>query len=122
MGPDHTRETDAVDSSPPCPSPTTIAYSWTAATIRGLRYAMGWTQAQLADRLGTSQPLVHRWEADKGSPRPKQCAKLAAIAHEAGLTVIPDPPPRHRPTEEKRAQLEIADDILAYAKRRRAEL
>jgi transcriptional regulator with XRE-family HTH domain len=38
--------------------------------IRALRKAKGWTQAELATRLGTDHVTVSRWERGVSVPRP----------------------------------------------------
>ena len=39
----------------------------------------GMTQQQLADRLGVSQPLVHKWFSGKTIPRPKTIQKICDV-------------------------------------------
>lgn len=46
-----------------------MAKSMTAADIEKFREAMGWTQAELAERLGVSQVSVSRWETGERVPR-----------------------------------------------------
>jgi transcriptional regulator with XRE-family HTH domain len=43
----------------------------------------GMTQQQLADKLGVSQPLVHKWFSGKTVPRPVTIMKICKVT---GLT------------------------------------
>lgn len=45
-----------------------MAKSMTASDIGKFREAMGWTQAELAERLGVSQVSVSRWETGERVP------------------------------------------------------
>lgn len=47
-------------------------------TIRQLREARGWTQAQLAERIGTSAVMVSQWETDY---RGLSAVMLRKLAH-----------------------------------------
>lgn len=38
--------------------------------LRGLRLAVGLTQAQLAGRLGVARSTVQSWEVNRAKPRP----------------------------------------------------
>ena len=40
----------------------------TGQTIRNLREKKGFTQAELADKLGVSSKAISKWEANKGTP------------------------------------------------------
>jgi len=72
----------------------------TKQTIRQLRQARGWTQEQLARRVGVTQSGVSTWERGRGTPWPKLQQRLAdlfgvsvaAIAFEPGKQ-----PPQERP-------------------------
>lgn len=44
--------------------------------IRALRSRHGWTQSDLADRLGTDAVTVSRWERGKSRPRPSAQTRL----------------------------------------------
>ncbi len=46
-------------------------------TIRELREAQGWTQLELANRLGVTPATVYTWERGKFDPRASQLRKLA---------------------------------------------
>ena len=53
-------------------------------TIRQMRQAHGWTQAELAGRLGVTPDLVARWE--RGDERPT-LSKLLDLAKVFGISV-----------------------------------
>ena len=42
--------------------------AWFAGRLRELREAAGWTQEQLAERVGVKREAVARWEAGKREP------------------------------------------------------
>ena len=46
-------------------------------TIRELREAQGWTQLELANKLGVTPTTVYTWERGKFDPRASQLRKLA---------------------------------------------
>lgn len=48
--------------------------------IRTLRTRHGWTQKELADRLGTDAVTVSRWERGKSQPRPSAEIRLRDLA------------------------------------------
>ena len=48
--------------------------------IRALRARNGWTQAELADRLGTDPVTVSRWERGVSHPRPSAVRTLTQLA------------------------------------------
>lgn len=59
------------------------AGEWDGARVRRLRARLGETQAQLAERLGTTQQTVSEWE--RGARRPRRMAqRLLRLAEEAG--------------------------------------
>ncbi|MEX2458535.1 MAG: helix-turn-helix transcriptional regulator [Actinomycetota bacterium] len=51
-----------------------------ALTVRALRRRRGWTQADLADRLGTDPVTVSRWERGVSRPRPSAQVRLQELA------------------------------------------
>src|SRR4051794_8683885 len=53
--------------------------------IRELRNAFGQSQVLFARRLGSSQPMVARWEKEKTVPTAHWLSKLAELAETAGL-------------------------------------
>ena len=48
-------------------------------TIRQLRRERGWTQAELAQRLGTTDAVVSSWERGEYLPRPATRWRLADL-------------------------------------------
>jgi DNA-binding XRE family transcriptional regulator len=50
-----------------------------AAQLRTLRNMRGWTQEQLAERIGVSFMTVNRWENGKFSPSAPFAIKLAKL-------------------------------------------
>ena len=46
-------------------------------TIRELREAHGWTQLQLANRLGVTPATIYNWESGRYEPRVTQLRELA---------------------------------------------
>ncbi len=48
-------------------------------TIRQFRQARGWSQPDLAQRLGVTQGAVSMWERGRGVPRPKYQQRLADL-------------------------------------------
>ena len=49
------------------------------ATIENLRHRRKWTQPQLAERVGLSQPTLSRIEAGKAEPKAQQFEMLAKV-------------------------------------------
>lgn len=69
------------------------------AALKSLRQRKGWTQGDLAERLGVEQPTVQRWEAGKREPNLAQLLELAKILEvEPGAlidaSVVPSEGPR----------------------------
>lgn len=58
-----------------------------ADLVRSSRLGAGLTQAQLAERLGTTQSVVSRWEQAHDEPR---LSTLAAIARATGRRLVVD--------------------------------
>ncbi len=48
-------------------------------TIRELREARGWTQADVALRLGVHESMVSRWDRGKRVPRARTQQRLAVL-------------------------------------------
>lgn len=65
----------------------------TPADLRSRRRALGWTQAETAERLGVALRTYHRWEA-VGVPRPVQVDATLRL-HEQ------QPRPRGRPRKHR---------------------
>lgn len=62
------------------------------ASLRDLRVARGWTQPQLAKRVGASVRSVKSWEAGESRPLPVYAARLArtfGVFPEFGRTDVP---------------------------------
>lgn len=58
--------------------------------VKDLREAVGLTQAELAQRAGTSQPTIAAYESGSKSPTLRTLTRLAAAAgHEAMITFVP---------------------------------
>ncbi len=53
-----------------------------ASEVRRLRRWKGWTQADLANELGTDPVTVSRWELGKSRPRPSALKRLEVLALE----------------------------------------
>lgn len=58
---------------PPEPPPTT------GEIMRAARDRLGKSQAQIADELGVTQPLIAKWEAGRSSPRTEDVRRVAAV-------------------------------------------
>ena len=57
----------------------------TVTTIRNLREASGFTQAELAQKIGVSSKTISKWETAKGLP---DISLLQPLAQELGISVI----------------------------------
>ena len=53
-------------------------------SLRSLRFSKGWTQADLAMRMATSQAMVSKWESGYGD---MQLSTVRALARVFGMTV-----------------------------------
>lgn len=61
-----------------------------ATIVRQARTQAGLTQAELAERAGTSQPAVARLEAGQGSPSLATVERLVGAAgYDLGLSLVP---------------------------------
>lgn len=58
-----------------------------AQRVRLLRQSQGWTQVQLAERLGMSSPQITRLESDKQDEGRIQLATLRRLADAFEITV-----------------------------------
>jgi transcriptional regulator with XRE-family HTH domain len=56
--------------------------AWFAGRLRELRVAAGWTQDQLAERVGVKREAVARWEAGKREPG---WSRVLALAEALGV-------------------------------------
>ncbi len=52
------------------------------------RQAKGWTQTQLADKLGVSPTAVQSWEQRRAWPRPRRIAQLAELFGMSGEDLL----------------------------------
>jgi ribosome-binding protein aMBF1 (putative translation factor) len=52
---------------------------FTADQVRAHRKAKGWTQAELAARVGVDRSLISRWERGDRLPSPPEEAKLRSL-------------------------------------------
>jgi transcriptional regulator with XRE-family HTH domain len=59
-----------------------------AATIHAIRSAHGWTQAELAERIGASQVNVSRWESGTRKPPASAVARLCEVAPDGGAALL----------------------------------
>ena len=64
-----------------------------SVSIRRAREARGWTQAMLAERVGTSQAYVARLEAGHIQPRVDTLERLAAALGYTFAVIISPPTP-----------------------------
>ncbi len=48
-------------------------------TIRQLREERGWTQLQLANKLGVTPSSIYKWEAGRNQPKVAQLRALARV-------------------------------------------
>ncbi|MCL5959730.1 MAG: helix-turn-helix domain-containing protein [Chloroflexi bacterium] len=62
----------------------------------GARIAVGWTQKQLAERMGTTQSAIARLESGTQVPTLDTLYRLAAIL-DVAFTITPDEPITARP-------------------------
>ncbi|MGH9026286.1 MAG: helix-turn-helix domain-containing protein [Acidimicrobiia bacterium] len=84
------------------PARETLSRLGTGALIRDARGIAGLSQAELADRLDTSQSVISRWERGQDSPRVATLARiLQACGFEADLVF-------RRHDDEDRAQIREA--------------
>lgn len=51
----------------------------TPEKIKELRLALGYTQAGLAEKLGTTATTINRWERGKSKPSPVWCRELEQL-------------------------------------------
>jgi transcriptional regulator with XRE-family HTH domain len=66
-----------------------------ARIVKQARRAAGLTQAQLARRLGTTQPEIARIESPRSNPRLATLNRaVAATGHRLELSLVPLEPPR----------------------------
>ena len=56
---------------------------WDSEHVRALRYHLGLTQRELADRLGTRQQTISEWEKGMYKPRGASSTLLSMVAERA---------------------------------------
>ncbi len=56
---------------------------WDSEYIQALRYHLGLTQRELADKLGTRQQTISEWETGMYKPRGASATLLSIIAERA---------------------------------------
>ena len=81
---------------------------WFAGRLRELREAAGWTQEQLAERVGVKREAVARWEAGKREPG---WSSVLALAEALGVdcTAFAQPPAERAPAGPGRPRKEQAE-------------
>lgn len=72
-------------------SPTTNAARTAAILIRSARQQANLSQAELARRIGTKQPVISRWESTSEEPRLSTLARVVgACGFRLKLSLVPD--------------------------------
>ena len=88
--------------------------------IRALRKAKGWTQAELAAKLGTDHVTVSRWERGVSVPRP-----LARRQLETWLSSAPAvrrrPARIHAPADDPERRLRELDSLVRALREMKAD-
>ena len=67
--------------------------AWDSDKVRALRKRLGYTQAEMADELGTRQQTISEWETGMYAPRGISAAMLSMIAERADFEYTVDGPP-----------------------------
>lgn len=79
-------------------------------TIRTLRQERGWTQYELALRVGVHPQAVYLWESGRRTPQVPQMRKLGQVfgmcSDEILLEQIEEPEPSDRPADRRRVEHE----------------
>jgi transcriptional regulator with XRE-family HTH domain len=92
--------------------------------IRAVRRRRGLTQAELAARAGTSQPVISAYEHDRRDPTLRTLAKLIGAGGETlridALLPLPDLPAARDPDERNRRLLDVLSLADAIPPRRRS--
>ncbi|MDP2719758.1 MAG: helix-turn-helix transcriptional regulator [Dehalococcoidia bacterium] len=65
--------------------------TWTKEEVRAFRNHMGWTQQDMADKLGTRQQTISEWELGLYLPRGTSTTLLGMVAEKAGFQYQPRP-------------------------------
>jgi len=84
--------------------------------ILAIRRERGWTQVQLAARLGTDAVTVSRWERGKTRPRPSAVERLRRLlppeGPSPGATFVEEPSRRLRKLDKaRRDQLALKEAV-----------
>ena len=88
--------------------PTSDTAAWVAERIRDARSSRGWTQGELATRLGITQTAISYWESGRRVPGIDDLLNLSAVLERDVRFFLPDE--RSRPTV--RAVLRATTDRL----------
>lgn len=75
-------------------------------SIKRLRRGLGFTQKQLAEKLGVSLVTINKWEHDKASPRKKYKSKLESMNRDEKVEVV-------RPIQYLGSKLRLLEEIGA---------
>ena len=67
--------------------------SRTASWIRNRRKARGWSQTQLAKKVGATQAQVSQWETGKAAPRPEVLDRMRHLLGDDTTAPAREPPP-----------------------------
>jgi DNA-binding transcriptional regulator YiaG len=59
--------------------------AWDSELIKALRYHMGFSQAELADKLGVRQQTISEWETGLYAPSRATRKYLTLVAEQAGF-------------------------------------
>ena len=65
---------------------------WDSEKIHALRYHLGLTQRELAERLGTRQQTISEWEKGMYQPRGASSTLLSIVAERANFEYKAIPP------------------------------
>ncbi len=97
--------------------PVTDTASWVAKRIRAAREANGWTQGELAERLGVTQTAISYWESGKRMPGIEDLLHLASELGRDIRFFLPDERARPavrtvlRATADRLDMQELADEL-----------
>lgn len=66
-------------------SPRRKYQGWTGEQVKAMREFAGWSQQELANRMGTRQQTISEWETGMYTPRRSTTKHLQLIAREIGF-------------------------------------
>ncbi|MHC1578421.1 MAG: helix-turn-helix domain-containing protein [Dehalococcoidia bacterium] len=66
--------------------PNRAKRQWNRERVRALRQHLNFTQARLADELGTRQQTISEWENGAHQPRGASATLLSKLAERSGFT------------------------------------